>query len=346
MSRVFKKIQASIFAILLTITFAGIIAGQHRPMPEKKPAPKPRPEIESMPATPLPPRSGHGGTYERSIATDARVSLSLCVTEGSVKVNGWSRNEVRIFVREGSKVGFKVLQKNRQSEMPVWIMAVGYEPKGAGFSVNECIWGNDVEIDVPQGASVSLKGKETTTVIDSIRKAEVRNVGGDIVVRNVTEGVTAATYRGDVAVENVDGALSLESSIGNILASEVGPAQVGDVFRAKTNGGAISLQNISHRDIDVNSISGSLLYNGAFLSGGSYRFSTTNGSMTLSLPQDVSCRINASYGYGNFRSDFPIKPVTEDISTGPIKRINGILGTGDATLKLTTSSGQIALRRQ
>jgi DUF4097 and DUF4098 domain-containing protein YvlB len=171
-------------------------------------------------------------------------------------------------------------------------------------------------------------------------------VGGDIVVRNATEGVTAATYRGDVAVENVDGAISLESSSGNILASEVGPSDVGDVFRAKTNGGAISLQKIGHRQIDVNSISGSVLYNGTFLSGGSYTFGTTNGSMVLSLPADVSCKLSASYGFGNFKSDIPVKLITENISPGPTKRIYGMLGTGDATLNLTTSSGQIDIRRQ
>ena len=344
MSRSFTKIKASIFAILLITAFAGIGVSQNPPMPDKKPAPKPR--QEPMPSLPVTPPAGTKGTFEKSIATDPRVSVSLCVVEGNVNVYGWSRNEVRIFVREGSKVGFKVLQKSRQSESPVWIMAVGYEPKGPGMQTNECIWGENVDIDVPTGASVSIKGKETTTIIDSIRKAEIRNVGGDIVVRNVTEGVAASTYRGDVAVENVDGAISLESSTGNILASEVGPSQVGDVFRAKTNGGAISLQGLQHRDVDVNSISGSVLYDGTFFGGGSYSFRTTNGSIVLSLPQDVSCKFIATYGFGNFRSDLPFKPMTENIEPNNIKRITGSIGAGDATLNLTTSYGQIVIKKQ
>jgi DUF4097 and DUF4098 domain-containing protein YvlB len=345
MFRFFTIIKLSIFAIFLITTFAGIGVSQNPPMPDKK-VPAPRPKQEPMPAMPTIAPSAPRGTYEKSIATDPRVSISLCVTEGNVKVNGWSRNEVRIFVREGSKVGFKVLQKNRQSESPVWIMALGYEPKGPGMQASECIWGENVDIDVPSGAAVSIKGKETTTIIDSIRKAEVRNVGGDIVVRNVSEGVTAATYRGDVAVENAEGPVSLESSTGNILASVVGPAQVGDVFRAKTNGGAISLQGIQHRDMDVNSISGSVLYDGTLLGGGSYTFRTTNGSITLALPQEVSCKFVATYGYGNFRSDLQYKPMTEDISSGQIKRVTGSIGSGDATLNLTTSSGQIVLKKQ
>src|SRR5207237_3708449 len=127
--------------------------------------------------------------------------------------------------------------------------------QSGGMSSNELIWRQDIEIDGPNGASVSLKGKETTTEIDSIRKAEVRTVGGDIVARNIKEGLIAATYEGDVAIENVDGPVALESSSGNILAADVGPSQVGDGFRASTHSGAISLQRLDFRQIDVNSIS-------------------------------------------------------------------------------------------
>src|SRR5439155_16456954 len=58
----------------------------------------------------LPPRveMGSGTTSERSIQVDPKVNLSLCVTQGTVSVNGWSRNEVRAFVKDGSRFEFKV----------------------------------------------------------------------------------------------------------------------------------------------------------------------------------------------------------------------------------------------
>src|SRR5258708_22689376 len=43
-----------------------------------------------------------GGTYEKSIAVDPRVNITLCVSQGDVKINGWSRNEVRVFIKNGS----------------------------------------------------------------------------------------------------------------------------------------------------------------------------------------------------------------------------------------------------
>jgi hypothetical protein len=303
-------------------------------------------------AVPVPPGpavrwrlAGSNETSERSIKVDPRVNLSLCVVEGTVNVNGWARDEIRVFVKDGSKIGFKVQQKNRQNDSPVWVMAIGSDPGVPASAQNECLWGKSIDIDVPINSSINIKGKETRTSIDTVRKASVKNIGGDIVLRNIAEGVSASTYEGDVAVENTDGPIMLESSTGNIVAIDAGPSQVGDIFKVKTNSGAISLQKLEHRQVEVNSISGSVMYNGDLLSGGTYSFGTTNGSIVLSIPQNTSSKVSASFGYGNFNSDVPIKVLTEDVSPNSVKRMNGVLGAGDALLNLTTSSGRIVIKK-
>ena len=73
-------------------------------------------------------------TSEKAIVVDPKVNISLCVQGGNIKVNGWDRNEVRVFVNQGSPIGFKVLQKNRQTEKPVWVMVVGFDPKKKRFN--------------------------------------------------------------------------------------------------------------------------------------------------------------------------------------------------------------------
>jgi hypothetical protein len=216
-----------------------------------------------------------------------------------------------------------------------------------GMAVNECIWGSDIEIDVPEGSAISIKGKEARTRIDTVRKVTVNMVGGDISVRNVGEGVSAVTYRGGVTVENSQGPMLLESTSGNIVAFGLSPSEIGDTFKAKTSGGTLSLQRLGFRQIEVNSISGSILYAGELLSGGSYAFGTTNGIIRLTIPQATSSIVSAVFGYGNFNSEIPFTTHTEDVGPGPLKRINGRLGKGDnATLKLTTDSGSILIKKQ
>ena len=278
---------------------------------------------------------------------DGNVNFRLCVTRGTLKVNGWKRNEVRVFVKDGSKFGFKVLEKNDKTQSPVWITIMGLSSmRVKNQTPTECIWGNEIEIDVPLNATLDIRGHETETSIDMVKRASVKNIGGDISIRNVADGVMASTYRGGLTIENSKGAISLETTTGNILVFEVAPSEIGDIFKAKTNSGTISLQSVEHRQIDVNSISGSVNFNGSILSGGTYGFSTSNGSIRLSIPQDSSCRISASYGFGRFVSELPIKILTEEIHPGPVKSVNGMLGSGDATLKLTTNNGSVTIKKQ
>jgi hypothetical protein len=291
------------------------------------------------PKPPLPPEKRIDS--EKSLAVDAKVNISLCVLEGNVKINGWERDEIRLFVKEGNPFEFKVRDKNKQNGKPVWITVFSLDSKSNKTS--ECFSGEEIEIDVPRNASVHLKGQETKTSIDSVRKASVKNIGGDIAFRNISEGVEASTYEGNVTVETSSGAFSLESLNGNIVAFELDPSEIGDIFKAKTSNGAIVLQNLEHRQIEVNSISGAISYNGAFSSGGLYSFGTSNGTIALLIPKETSCKFTATYGFGGFNSEIPFDKLTEN-KTPRLQNVVGTMGDGDATLNLTTSSGAIRIK--
>lgn len=294
----------------------------------------------------LAPMTG-GDTSEKSIAVDKNVNLSLCVTQGSLKVNGWNRSEIRVFVKDGAKFGFNVQLKSPKTNMPALINLTGLDAKTKGkYAIpTECIWGDEIEIDVPVNAVINIKGQETTTVIDTVRKASVKTIGGSINLRNIAEGAVAVTYEGDVTVESSTGAMSLESTNGNVTVFGSGPSEIGDQFKAKTNSGNVNLQKLDYRQVDVTSISGSVSYNGEILSGGSYSLSTSNGSIRMSVPVNTSCQVVASYGFGTFNYDLPLKIETENIMEGPVKRVVGKLGTGGASVRLTTNSGSIVIKK-
>jgi hypothetical protein len=348
-----RSLKPKTFCVLVLFVYAAFtVSGIAQAVPRRE-----GPRASAPPATSAP-RDANGSdqepefngetdTSERSLAVDPRVNVSLCIEQGNVRVNGWSRNEVRVFVSDGSKFGFKVLQKSSAGK-PVWIMLVGMETRGGVPAiVNQCIWGAEIEIDAPEGAVINLKGRESRARIDSIRKVSVSLAGGDIAVRNISEGVVATTYRGGVTVENAKGSVTLETNEGNIVAFGSSPSEIGDTFRAKTRSGTISLQRLDHRQVEVNSISGSISYAGEILGGGTYTFTTMNGSIRLAIPVNTSGTVGAVFGYGNFNSEIPMKLLTEDKGPGPVRRISGRLGSGgDATLKLTSDSGSILIKKQ
>jgi hypothetical protein len=283
---------------------------------------------------------------EKSIVVDPRVNVSLCVTEGNLKITGWERNEIRAFVTGGSEVSFKVQQKNKQKDRAVWVMVNGSDPeKNKTANSEECLSGEEIELDVPRGAAVNVKSRTSEMTIESVRKASVKNIGGDISLNNIEQGVDAATYEGDVTVENSGGAIALESANGNIVAFDVAPSEIGDIFKAKTNSGAIFLQRIDHRQTEISSNSGAIKFTGEFQNGGQYNFGTQVGTISLAIPEKSSCKINALYGYGKFNSELKFAIITED-DTAKARRLVATIGGGDANVNLTTYSGAIRIRKQ
>lgn len=343
---IFIRRKLAIVSAAAAITIAVGHTASAQPEPRSKPAP---PVIVKGQA-PLAPRMPYfgGDDSERAIKVDPNINISLCVAQGNVKVSGWDRNEVRVLVTSGTTIGFRVQQKSQKTGDPVWIMIMPDNgEKNKFIPSGECISGDEIEIDAPANATLNLKGREISTVVDGIRRVSIHNAGGSIAVRNVSDGVTATTYRGDLTVEQSGGAMNLENTSGNILAFDAGPSEIGDIFRAKTTSGSISVEKIAHRQIEVTSISGTVAYNGEILNGGSYRFGTSNGSIKLSLPESSSCMLSASYGFGAFSSDIPYKLATENISPGPVKSIVATLGKGgDATLRLTTNNGSISIKKR
>lgn len=346
--------------LLLAILAGGNFIKGQTPAPPKLPKPKsnPKPEKSSKPesdfkfkfpqTSPRRPPAAFDfdfDTSEKAIVVDPKVNISLCVQGGNIRINGWDRSEVRVFINEGSPVGFKVLQKNRQTEKPVWIMVAAFDKKkGAGIS-EECISGDEIEIDAPRNAVVNIKSQESQTVIDSIGKVSIKNLVGDIMLNNIANGAEAVTYEGDVIVEKSSGAMSLQSIRGNIAVSNASPSEIGDVFKAKTNNGAIFLDSIEHRQLEINTNSGSIRYTGEILNNGQYAFGTQGGSIVMYIPADSSCKVSAVYGYGTFNSEISLKNIEKNPSS-PAKSLTAIMGDGGAALNLTTFRGSINIKKQ
>lgn len=348
MNRNRQNIKTFVFALsLMAFSAIGAFSQNEPPPAPPQTPPMSAPKIAPLRTPGFPPRPklvpAEREDSEKSIVVDDRVNIFLpCISEGNVKINGWDRNEVRVFIKNGSPIGFGIREKSRKNGNPVWIEVLGNDAK-MQTPGGECLYGEQIEIDVPRQANLNVKGQETKITVDSIRKATIRTAGGNISLRNVAEGVRATTYEGDVSVENSAGAMNLESATGNILAFETSPSEIGDVFKAKTTNGAIALQSLEHRQIEVNSISGSISFNGGFLSGGLYTFGTSNGAINLLIPTNSSCKIIASYGFGGFTTEIPVNTITENKSPRG-QNIVGAMGSGDATVNLTTASGAIRIR--
>ena len=282
---------------------------------------------------------------EKFIATDAKVNISLCVTRGGVKINGWERDETRVFVAGGGDAGFSVRDKNEQTGKPNLLNVLGFDPaKNKQGNAEECLSGDEIELDVPHGATVNLTSYESNIEISAISKVKIENDGGNIYLNDIARGIDAKTYQGNLIVEKSRGAMTLSSANGNIIVFETAGVEVGDGLRAKTISGGIILQQAAQKQIEASSNTGSLKFDGAFTSGGQYSFATTSGTINLLLPADSSFKIEAFYG-GVLQSEFPLKAINQDVNSQAQKLI-AVFGTGAADLSLKNLSGAIRIKKK
>lgn len=329
--------------LFFTTAFAALFASNA--LAQKVPMTPPRPPDKFPVVVRVHPELGSRETTERSVAVDPAVNIKLCVGEGELKINGWSRNEVRLFVRDGSVADIKVLESNADSGKPNWIMvSSSSRPEGPTGLESDCISAESIALDVPTGATLDIRGRKSDITVDLVRKVVTKNVEGNIVLRNISSGITASTFQGDIMAQDSSGPISLESSTGNILAYGISSKQIGEAFRAKTSSGAISLQDIENRQIEANSISGSVMFAGNFAGGGLYNFKTSNGSIELKIPETSSATFKASYGFGSFNSQIPLKILYKEDKL-PVRNLGATSGGGEANVVLTTNSGTVLITK-
>jgi len=352
-----KSLMTFSFCLVLLAFSQVLVLAQPQTMPTP---PKPTPRPKTIPRTPsvvAPPEpaatpesknkrrieNSSEGPAEKTIAVDQKVSISLCVASGALKVNGWDRNEVRAFVDEGSSVGFRVLQYNKQNKKVAGLQILAFDPKEhKELDLDECLDGKSIELDVPFDTVINVKSKESEITVDSISRVRLENASGGITLRNITQGVLARTFEGDIILEKAQGSVNLFTQVGKIIVFDAKPNEIGEIFRAQSRSGAIVLQNVEHTDLETSSATGSLRFTGALEAGGQYRFNTTSGSIVLALPKDTSCKVTASYG-GSFETQIPFKDI-HTYDQGSIRKIIALIGGGEAALTVTTYNGSILIK--
>ena len=152
----------------------------------------------------------------------------------------------------------------------------------------------------------------------------------------------AARHRNDSDVQvdfhvKVPAGVSFTANTVNGRVSALGLA--GPVHAHTVNGACDIATSVSGDATTVNGSVSAVL--GRVSASERLRFNTVNGSITLTLPDDLDAEVEGSTVNGGIRSDFP---VTVNGGWGP-QSLHGTLGHGGASLSASTVNGSIRLAR-
>src|SRR4029077_10432272 len=170
-------------------------------------------------------------------------------------------------------------------------------------------------------------------------EVSVETVRGDINIKGGTGSVTAKSIEGQIAVEGARGKINVNSVNEGIKIS----GSSGDIV-AETTNGDISLVNIQSSAVEVNTVNGSILYDGTTNDKGGYRFATHNGNITLAVPENANVTFSLRTYQGSFSNSLSALkgPPAREVRSG--KRTTFTLGNGSADVEAESFGGAIRLR--
>ncbi len=315
------------------------------------------------------PRQGRAGeatgrvvTAEQTLAAEATVTILTCVETGDVVVRGWDRKEVRARSNDASRIELRRADATTDPNPATRIEVLVAKDQAAPARPGLCSNSGNLELDVPRGSTVQIKGNTGDISVADVANVRVRTLSGDIEVQRAGKSIEASSANGTIILRNSSGRARLETISGEIVAGNLSTEDAADEFFAKSVSGEITLAKLAHTHVEATSSNSSIDFTGALAEGGLYTFKSHSGSVLLSLPSDASFQLNAKVHHsGEIVTDFPIRQVPVKASNNPHSsatvggpllsdgRLTGITGKGDkrdATLILSSFSGTVHLRRQ
>src|SRR5882724_11967150 len=242
-------------------------------------------------------KSEHG--VERILPADANVTVTLCAMAGQITVRGWNKNEVRARSVDAEQIELKRIDVPGEPaglarKIDVFIDDKSDERRARG----DCQASADVDLDVPQGATV-----------------QIQTQNGDISIEHVSQKIEVGSIGGSISVKDSSGRVTLTTAGGGIEATNINPLEGDDNFDVTSVSGDIQLEKVGHAKLTAKSVTGNINLLGSLAHNGNYGFNTMSGDVTLSLPADASFRLVAKLAQdGEVITDFPLTLTTETLS--------------------------------
>ena len=223
--------------------------------------------------------------------------------------------------------------------------------------------GLNISVDKPRLSRNRNVGVSLTIQVPKSTELDCTSSFGSIDIHHIYADIKAKTSFASITLDDVKGALDLQTSHGSIKGSRVVPAETkaktsfaninldyqepgvedptGDV-RVETSHGSIHAHNLTTQRLSAKTSFGSVMVSCSdrCASDLAARVTTSHGGITFETPLEFAGKVDMSTSFGSLRTDLPI---TVEGEAGKHK-LAGQIGEGSGRLQLHTRFGSINLR--
>jgi DUF4097 and DUF4098 domain-containing protein YvlB len=250
-------------------------------------------------------------SFEKTVPLRAGSQLQLKNINGSVVLEAWDRDEVRVEAEKQVRAGDNDRARKVMNEIHIDVtpgaggLRIETRMPKRGDGLFESLFGNNVNASV--NYRVQVPRRVALDILNS--NGAVRAVGthGQAHLESSNGAITADGIQGDMKLESSNGAITIARSQGAVEAS--------------TSNGAITAELTDVPD------------------GRDLSFESSNGAVSLRLPRDARFSVDAATSNGRVASDFEVE------GGQPGKHsLKGDINGGGAKLYVRSSNGSVSLR--
>ena len=271
------------------------------------------------------------GARERvdtTVAIDRGGTLSISIHSGRVSVTGSSSSSARI-----------------RGTMDRENVTIRRQANGITISGDE--WGHhtgnsvDLDITVPTGTRVVMEGTSAPFSVRGVKgEVVIESMSGRADVADAVGKVRVESISGDITINGVDGDVRAESVSGSVSASDI----AGDLT-IETVSTPIEIVRAKSKLVRVETVQGSIGYDGTIDPAGNYSLTTHSGTLTLSVPASAGATVRLETFSGTVDSDFPVTLEAGASRLGRESEFEFKIGDGRSRIVLETFSGDIKIQR-
>ena len=249
----------------------------------------------------------------------------------SIRVIGWNRPEVTVTGTLGPGAeGLDISGSSRHTQISV--ETEGRNPHGVS---------SDLEIHVPAGSRVEINSFAANVVVFDVTGAvTAEGVNRNIAVSGASKEVSAQTVNGTVDVSGATGRVHAESVNGSVTLKGVGGS-----VEANTVNGRLVVTGGSLERAQMETVSGSLRFEGDVTKEGSVEAQTVSGGVDLVLPASISADFSLTTFSGDIQSEFGGAARRTSKFTSE-KELEFMTGNGNAKVQVQTLSGAIVVKKR
>jgi len=253
---------------------------------------------------------------EKHFKVDAHPIVTIHNPNGTITIKAWTKQEVMVMADPTSDaVEVEADQTNNRVDITTHQISDTASPADMRA---------DYQVNVPEDAELQIH--------DDSGAVNVANVLGDMNVETIGAGVGMADTAGYMTVSTVDGSFQCLRCAGHI--------------EVKSISGNIRLDDLRSSDVQAQTSTGNIVFNGQFLPNGSYRLKNYSGVIEVRFSPVDSFDLSATSLKGKVNNEANLQPTHRGFLPRVGNSLFGALNAGRAHIEVTSFNGTINILKR